>query len=155
MTLWNHCKTSVDRVSRFKQVFHGVDPEISSYDLHFRRHYYFAFLLCASESLKIPKHVLLGSFPVFCIPGISYMYFFDIAVLRYSGDKKFDYLFFDKKRFENRYNVTAISPRLLYLFWKIFLKKSNFWSFKHLLDAQIIFINSWDVSLQDARVWRW
>ena len=41
--------------------------------------------------------------------------FFDIAVLRYSGDKKFDYLFFDKKRYENRYNVTAISPRLLYL----------------------------------------
>ena len=57
----------------------------------------------------MPKHVLLGSFPVFCIPGISYMYFFDIAVLRYSGDKKFDYLFFDKKRFENRYNITAIS----------------------------------------------
>ena len=42
------------------------------------------------------------------------MYFFDIAVLRYSGDKKFDYLFFDKKRFENRYNVTAIPARLLY-----------------------------------------
>ena len=104
-------KTSVDRVSRFKQIFHGVDPEISSYDLHFRRHYYFAFLLCPSESLKIPKHVLLGSFPIFCIPGISCMYFFDIAVLRYSGDKKFDYLFFDKKRFENRYNVTAISAR--------------------------------------------
>ena len=60
-------------------------------------------------------YLLLGAFPIFYIPGISCMYFFDIAVLRYSGDKKFDYLFFDKKRFENRYNVTAISPRLLYI----------------------------------------
>ena len=56
-------------------------------------------------------YVLLSSFPIFCTRGISCMYFFDIAVLRYSGDKKFDYLFFDKKRFENRYNVTAISAR--------------------------------------------